>query len=143
MALGVILSAALVACGGGGGSTNSSDSNQNPTETPFTPKKLSEWEHSIIDGDTVYLQRDDGTLWKWQLVAAGKLQKIDTAGDSVKSLQAQVNVSGAVISNIIVILTQSGNAFQVKSDGSLTLLATGIKQISENLYLQTDGTVRD
>ena len=43
-ALGVILSAALVACGGGGGSTNSSDSNQNPTETPFTPKKLSEWE---------------------------------------------------------------------------------------------------
>ena len=143
MALSIILSAALVACGGGGGSESSSGNNQNPTETPFTPKKLSEWEHSIVDGDAVYLQRDDGTLWKWQLVAAGKPQKIDTAGDSVKSLQAHVNVSGAVISNIIVILTQTGNAFQVKSDGSLTLLATGIKQISENLYLQTDGIVRD
>ena len=140
MALGFILSAFLVACGGGGG-TDSSGNNQNPTEMPFIPKKLSEWEHSIIDGDTVYLQRDDGTLWKWQLVATGKPQKIDTAGDTVKSIEKH-DISFS--ENELLVLSQSGNVYKMdKAKGVLTSVATNVKQIAPNMYLQNDGIVRD
>lgn len=140
MALGLILSAVLVACGGGS-STDSSSNNQNPTDTPFIPKKLSEWDHSIIDGDTVYLQRDDGTLWKWQLVATGKPQKIDTAGDAVKSIEKH-DISFS--ENEILVLSQSGNVYKMdKAKGVLTSVATNVKQIAPNMYLQNDGIVRD
>ena len=140
-ALSIAVSVMLAACGGGDDNTGNTGNTGNQTEVPFTPKKLSHWEHAIIDEDTVYLQRDDGTLWKWPLVAAGKPQRIDKVDDAIKSIEKR-NITFS--ENEIFAITQSGNVYKIdKVKGVLTSVATNVKQIATNMYLQNDGTVRD
>ncbi len=110
------------------------------TPTP----KLSEWiamrRTSLATEQSrgiVWLLRDDGLVWKWQLADGQQLEKIS----SLKDIVALMQTSDV---NKLFVLDKAGNAYSLNTETQQTVLVdTNVKQITEDVYLKQDGKVMD
>jgi hypothetical protein len=115
-----------------------------PSVIGMTPlPKLSEWlvvrRISIPTNEqsenVVWLLRDDGSVWKWQLANGQQLEKVNT----VKDIVALVRASDA---NSLHILDKAGNAYSLNTQTQqAVLIDSSVKQIVEEAYLKQDGKV--
>lgn len=110
------------------------------TPTP----KLSEWiamrRTSLATEQSrgiVWLLRDDGLVWKWQLADGQQLEKIS----SLKDIVALMQTSDV---NKLFVLDKAGNTYSLNTETQQTVLVdTNVKQITEDVYLKQDGKVMD
>lgn len=83
----------------------------------------------------VWFLKDDGSLWKWQLGDGQVLQQV-TVFENIISFDVSATT------HILVALDKAGNAYEFDTQTStLTLIDTGVKQISNALYLKQNGSI--
>ena len=115
-----------------------------PSVIGMTPSpKLSEWlvvrrisaPNNEQSEKVVWLLRDDGSVWKWQLADGQQLEKIST----LKDIVALVRASDV---NTLHILDKAGNAYSLNTQTQQAVLTdSSVKQIAEEAYLKQDGKV--